>query len=215
VRQVATESLPAAVVFIDYQNLFNDARRAFGGLGEPSATSGQINPMKLAYHLVSREPLGASGPRTLKEVRIYRGRPSPSKEPKTYGAHMRQCDAWEKAGAVVIPRPLRYPSDWPETEPEEKGIDVQIAVDIVSMAINEEFDVAILASTDTDLRPPIEAFFFLPFGEGCAIEVAAYRSPAFNKTLRVPDHHVWCHYIEQSDYEALRDRRDYNIKRSK
>jgi uncharacterized LabA/DUF88 family protein len=201
------------VVFIDAMNLYNDALRAFCPPGTRTGTSGQVNPMKLAHLLCQREPLGESGKRTLEQVRIYRGRPNSTKEPKTYGAHMRQCAAWEKAGAEVIFRPLRYPDDWPKSPPEEKGIDVQIAIDIVTMASNEELDVAILVSTDTDLRPALEAFFLLPFKGQPTIEVAAWKSPRFSKALRIHGQHVWCHFIEEAEYRPLRDTRDYNIKR--
>lgn len=133
------------VVFIDAQNLYNDARRAFCRRTDPAAY-GQVDPMRLGRLLAAKHPLGADEPRDLKDVRIYRGRPDSTKQPKTYGAHMRQCAAWEKAGAIVIPRPLRYPHTWPDDPPEEKGIDVQIALDMVTMAINDELDVALLAS---------------------------------------------------------------------
>lgn len=204
--------MPDVVVFLDAQNLYNDARRAFCQKTDP-ATFGQVDPMRLGKLLCSRRPPGAKEDRELKEVRIYRGRPDSSKEPKTYGAHMRQCAAWEKAGVTVIPRPLRYPRNWPKDPPEEKGIDVQIAIDMVTMASNAELDVAILASTDTDLRPALEAFFVLPFGEPKVIEVSAWKSAVFNKVLRIPEHHVWCHFIEEGEYRAVRDSRDYNIKR--
>ena len=126
---------------------------------------------------------------------------------------MRQCDAWEKSGAVVIPRPLRYPRSWPVDPPEEKGIDVQIAIDMVTMASSDDLDVAILVSTDTDLRPVLEAFFLLPFEEPKTVEVAAWRSPGFRKDLRVPGRHVWCHYLEEDDYRRVCDTRDYNVRR--
>src|SRR4051812_33793774 len=124
--------MPRVVVFIDAQNLYNDARRAFCRRTDP-ATHGQVDPMRLGRLLVSKKPHGAEEGRTLEEVRVYRGRPDSTKESKTYGAHMRQCDAWEKDGANVITRPLRYPGDWPDSPPEEKGVDVAIAVDMVTM----------------------------------------------------------------------------------
>jgi uncharacterized LabA/DUF88 family protein len=169
--------------------------------------------MRLGRLLVSKQPLGTSEPRELKEVRVYRGRPDSSKEPKTYGAHMRQSDAWEKAGVKLFARPLRYPHDWPAKPPEEKGVDVQIAIDIVTMAIRGELDVAILVSTDTDLRPALEAFFLLPLEEPRTIEAAAWKSPTFKKALRLPDQHVWCHFLEEDEYRGVRDLRDYNIRR--
>lgn len=94
----------------------------------------------------------------------------------------------------------------------EKGIDVQIAIDMVTMAINGELDVAVLASTDTDLRPALEAFFILEFGNPRTVEVATWRSDRFRNALRVPGRHIWCHYLEEIDYRGVRDTRDYNIR---
>lgn len=199
------------VVFIDAQNLYNDARRAFCRRTDPAAY-GQVDPMRLGRLLAAKHPLGADEPRDLKDVRIYRGRPDSTKQPKTYGAHMRQCAAWEKAGAIVIPRPLRYPHTWPDDPPEEKGIDVQIALDMVTMAINDELDVALLASTDTDLGPALEAFFLLPLDPSKTVEAAAWRTSGFRKALRLPNRHVWCHFLEEEDYRSVCDRRDYNVK---
>lgn len=199
------------VVFIDAQNVYNDARRAFFQRADP-ATHGQVDPVRLSRILTSRHPSGTNGPRNLKQVRIYRGRPDSTKEPRTYGAHMRQCAAWEKAGAKVIARPLRYPHTWPTDPPEEKGIDVQIAIDMVTMAINGELDVALLVSTDTDLRPVLEAFFLLPLDPPKVVEVAAWKAPGFRKALRVSGRHVWCHFLEEDDYRRVCDRRDYNVR---
>jgi uncharacterized LabA/DUF88 family protein len=209
-RTTPTESTSRVVVFVDYMNVFNDARAAFCAWPFGPA-DGQIEPMKLGRLLASKQPLGTTGGRVCKEVRVYRGRPDPRKEPKTHAAHMRQCAAWAAAGATVIPRPLRYPRDWPKTKEEEKGIDVQLAIDAVMMAINGELDVAILATTDTDQRPVLEAFHQLPMRSAPAIEVSTWKSPTFSKKLQVKGLHVWSHYIEEPEYRAIRDRNDYNV----
>jgi hypothetical protein len=124
---------------------------------------------------------------------------------------MRQCIAWEVAGATVITRPLRYPQNWPSERADEKGIDVAIAIDMVMMAIRQELDVAILASTDTDLRPVLEAFHAFPAGQAATIEVATWRSPTYSKKLQVKGLHVWSHFLEEPDYKRVHDRRDYNL----
>jgi uncharacterized LabA/DUF88 family protein len=40
---------------------------------------------------------------------------------------------------------------------QEKGVDVQIAVDLVDKAANDEYDICYLISSDTDLIPAIKA----------------------------------------------------------
>jgi uncharacterized LabA/DUF88 family protein len=198
------------VVFIDYQNVLNAARGAF--CARPySAHDGQIDPMQYGQLLLSKQPLGTSAPRRLQEVRVYRGRPDPRKEPQTYAAHMRQCAQWERSGATVVARPLRYPRNWPREKAEEKGIDVQIAIDMVMGAVNRRLDVAILASTDTDQRPVLEAFHSMPLADPPIVEVATWRSATYSQKLQVQGLHVWSHFLENHEYRRVRDRRDYNI----
>lgn len=199
-------------VFIDYQNVMNGARQAI--CDHPYRSwDGQIWPARFAHLLVSRTPLGAGdAERQLAYVRVYRGRPDPRKEPQTYAAHMRQCQAWASAGTDVITRSLRYPANWPDEKSEEKGIDVQIAIDMVTEAINRRIEVAILASADTDQRPVLEAFHNLPMDPKPTVEVASWKSPWYSQKLQVKGLHVWSHYMEEADYHRVRDGRDYNRK---
>ena len=95
------------VLFVDYQNAYKGARETFHQRWDPSPY-GQIDPMKLGRLLVERNP-GRDG-REVTEVRVYRGQPDSSKDPKGYGANLRQCAAWERAGVTVVTRTLRYPS---------------------------------------------------------------------------------------------------------
>jgi hypothetical protein len=67
----------------------------------------------------------------LQEVRLYRGRPDSAKDPKTYGANLRQSDAQVRNGGgkvKIIARTLRYPFDWPAGHVQEKGVDVFLAM---------------------------------------------------------------------------------------
>lgn len=121
---------------------------------------------------------------------------------------MRQCEAWKRDGAVVIPRALRYPSDWPETKARQKGVDVELAID-------ESYDVGIIFSTDTDLRPALE-FVAGRFELYPRAEAAAWRGPGANRALHVRRRQstqrtrsVWVHYLERADYLAVRDQTDY------
>jgi hypothetical protein len=65
-------------LFIDAQNVYNSARRAFYS-AEDSSYYGQIKPMELAKLIASRNPPGVT--RQVNEVRIYTGTPDGSKEP--------------------------------------------------------------------------------------------------------------------------------------
>jgi len=196
------------IIFIDAKNTYKGARDAFFE-EEDSHVLGQFDPIALAEHISERRPTGREGEdRELNEVRVYTGRPSATKDPKTYGSHLRQCDTWEKRGVIIIHRTLRYPRDWPRSRPQEKGIDVALAVDYVIMAMEEAFDVGVIMSTDTDIKPALE--YVLREGSPVA-EVAAWRSDRSNRRLSVKGHHLWCHYLYRSDYDLVCDHTHYTI----
>lgn len=198
-----------AVVFLDYQNVYRRARDTFHLLSDPSPY-GQIDPMKLGRLLVERDQ-GRDG-RELTEVRVYRGQPDASKEPKGYGANRRQCAVWEQAGAKVTLRPLRYPIGWPAERAEEKGIDVILAVDFVTMAERGDYDIGILMSTDTDLKPALEEVAGLGSNRQPRCEVAAWSAPGVHaRRLSISGTHVWCHWLGPDDYKQVADPTDYTI----
>ena len=203
-------STSRVAVFLDYQNVYNGAREAFELCDRPSRY-GQIDPLLLAKLGVARHPEESH----LAAVRVYRGRPHSARQPQAYGAHMRQSDAQEKRGrglVKVITRPLRYPCDWPETPAQEKGIDVTLAVDFVTMAANGECDIGVLMSTDTDLIPALEAVLKLDGMPYPRCEVAAWsRFGAYSRRLHVPRSKLWCHWLGGDDYAATEDLTDYNL----
>ena len=167
------------VVFLDYQNVYYGARRTFFQNKGP-ASCGHVDPFKLGSLLAARGPVEAD--RVLTQVRIYRGVPSADRDPRGHAATWRQIQAQQRVDSGVEDaileklrteypyqhyplvhhelRTLRYPPDWPREKPQEKGVDVQLAVDFVRGALAGWFDVGIIMSTDTDLRPAIEAVSF-------------------------------------------------------
>ena len=195
------------VLFVDAQNVYHGARNAF--FQSPgSHVEGQIDPSRMGQLISSRGPAGSI--RVLHEVRIYTGRPESSKQPRAYGAHMKQCVAWERAGCLVIPRTLRYPFGWPQRPAEEKGIDVALAIDFVMGAVDGAYDIGVIFSTDTDLRPALEVVSARFAGMRRA-EVAAWRSPTANRRLSIPGRSIWCHFLDQADYSTVHDPSDYNM----
>jgi len=122
------------VVFVDYHNVHGWARRLFQPVNAHPAV-GHVDPLRLGQLLVNRRPRTSA----LAGVRVYRGRRSPDHQARSAAANDRQTDAWTRSGLVtVIRRPLRYPSDWPDTPAAEKGIDVALAVDLARMAMTDQ-----------------------------------------------------------------------------
>jgi uncharacterized LabA/DUF88 family protein len=152
--------------------------------------------------------------RDLVQVRIYSGRPSSARDPKTYGAHMRQCERWgRELNVLVIARSLRYPRNWPAERAQEKGIDVHLAVDLVRGYALDEFDIGVVASTDTDLVPALEAVFDLDRKLGYPpIEVCTWFEEAFSKQLRVAGRDVFCHEFPLQMYNRVADLTDHNVR---
>lgn len=189
--------------------MLNGARRAFFKKSV-AVPDGQFWPMKLGHLLASRRTEGREG-RILHSVRVYTGRPDPALQSTSAAANVRQCQAWERTGAYVFHRPLRYPYGWPNNRdgggPQEKGIDVAIAVDLVDMAHRREYDVAIVCSADSDLSPAIEK---VRATTGVEAEVASWRQGSYGHRIFSRDQpDLFCHWLYQDNFEAVQDETDY------
>ena len=191
-------------VFLDYQNVYKGARRAFAHQGSPHMF-GQVHPARLALKL---KGINSDG-RKLSAIRVYRGMPSSRHDPKGFGACQRQIAEWQNRWNVAaITRPLNYRVP---TDPKEKGIDVRIAIDLVMMAMRDEYDVGILFSADTDLVPALEAVVGIK-GSG-SVEVAVWKPEGQSANrLRVQAHNIWCHLLGPKDYQHVQDLIDYTRK---
>ena len=130
------------VVFVDYQNVYRRARDAFHNHQADPHWMGQVIPSALGNHITA----GVADPeRALRQVRMYRGMPNPDLDPRGYSAARRQVSSSTREQSVrVITRPFRYPRVYPVSRPQEKGIDVQIALDFVMMAVRGDYDIGVL-----------------------------------------------------------------------
>lgn len=202
-------------VFVDYQNLYHGAREAFGNPERDPPTMGHLRPQRLGLLL---EQLGESvdSNRELCSVTVYRGQPGPKDHKNLRSAFDRQVAAWRSLPTIAVKtRPLRYrPVEWAHGRPsrwrgEEKGIDVQIALDIAIGAWDDSYDVAVVASADSDLVPALEA----ALTKGKRVETATWFSPRFpRRPLTVPGRRTWNHWLNRQHYELLHDDTDYLLK---
>jgi len=203
---VGASGMKRMVVFIDAQNFYRNARRAFFDDASDPYQWGQYRPWAVGELLARRDP-----DRELASVRLYTGRPDANLQPKAHAANVRQCLAWEAAGCYVFHRPLRYPFGWPNAgtgqRPEEKGIDVALALDIVRLAQDGAYDVGVICSGDTDLIPAVEDV--VDHHSDVTIEVAAWRSQHHRQRLSLASRKIWCHWLGLEDFNNLRDDNDY------
>ena len=199
------------VVFVDYQNAYRRARAAFHDHRTDPHWMGQFYPDVLGEMIAGRRE---NHERQLHQVRVYRGLPDARKDRPGNRAPLRQIDSWRRSSSVsVTTRPLRYPRDYPASPPQEKGIDVQLALDFVMMAVRDEYDVGVLMSNDTDLRPALEEVIKL--GRQ-TVEVATWQPlegrHRFSLRLagrRSADSQPYCHWIDHADYLTVQDTTDY------
>lgn len=191
-------------IFIDYQNVYRRGRAAFALPGDSHAV-GQVDPLKVGHLIASKTPNAA-----LELVRIYRGLPDGGKDPKGNAACSRQVAAWRKLPRVeVFTRPLRYPHNYPAEKPTEKGIDVQLAIDFVVAALDERFDIGVIFSADTDLKPAIETVLARTAVE---VAVATWQPPIGHASrIHIAGRRVWCHFLKETDFAKVKDLTDYTI----
>ncbi len=191
--------MPRVAVFIDWQNAYMSARRAFGLTTAPSER-GVFSPTALDIALAEGNGRGSEG--RLCKVEIYRGLPSPKYDSVGNAACQRQAAAWQKESATTHPRlrPLRYPSDYPKKPPVEKGVDVQLALGLLECVISGGCDLAVMVTNDTDMVPVIETIARLRGSE--VIETAAWCAGEWSPRLR-PKQPSWHHRIDRTMFDAV------------
>jgi hypothetical protein len=181
-------------VFIDFQNAHLVGHGLFGSGSELFRCV--PDPVKVADLIAARR----GRPSAATAIRVYRGRPDPNHQPRVTASNDAQAAQWTRDRRVqVIRRQLNY-RDWPNHAPQEKGIDVAIAVDLMHLAIRKQYDALVLFSSDTDLLPALETIVQLRLTH---VEVACW---AGFKPLRFPNSdppRPWCHSLSKADWQAV------------
>jgi uncharacterized LabA/DUF88 family protein len=139
--------MPRAVTFFDGQNLYRSVKAAFG------YTYPNFDPVKLSQLVCSKQNW------QLDSVRFYTGIPTQTDDPFWNKFWINKLANLGRQKVVVYKRYLANREKIIETPDGdivmpffvEKGIDVRIAIDIIRMAINGMYDVAIIFSQDQDL----------------------------------------------------------------
>ena len=192
------------IIFVDYQNVVKRSSDFFNKNFPDKNRTKHIDPTKLGQKLIANY----ESSRELKEIRIYTGIPSKYKEPQSYSKFSKRIESWQLDPLVrVITRPLSYPLGWPKSskpgeKPREKGIDVNLAIDFVTMAIRKEYEIGILFSVDTDLKPALE--FVVGNDVSARAEVAAWRQVADHQIrLALSSNRPFCHWLTKDDFLRL------------
>jgi uncharacterized LabA/DUF88 family protein len=188
------DSVPRrAVAFFDGQNLFYAAKKAFG-YSYPN-----YDPVALAGAICARKGWA------LAQVRFYTGIPDPSDgDPRTqfWVAKLAQLG---RRKVHTFSRPCR--------NGQEKGIDVRIALDIVSCVLRKDCEVILLFSQDQDLGEATEEAKEIARRQGRWIEVCSAYPVGTAPRQRGIDRTEWI-TVDRSLYDSCLDLRDYRQKGS-
>ena len=206
----AVPATPRAAVFVDGQNLFHSVRAAFG-YPFPNYDIAAL------ADAVCR-PLGWP----VTSIGFYTGLPDEIEQPDWNRFWAGKLGVMGRQGVKVFARPLRYRDRaviLPDGSPvvvrtgEEKGIDVRIALDVISGAHRRAFDVAVIYSQDQDLAEVADEIRVVAREQNRWIKVAsAFPAGPSARSSRGIDKTDWIP-IARSTYDLCLDRRDYRSAR--
>lgn len=198
-----------SIVFVDAQNLFHAVREAFG------YTYPNYDILALAKTICERHGWKAT------QVRFYTGIPDASDDALWHHFWMGKLRIMSQRGVEVFSRSLRYRNKkvrlrdgTPVTflSGEEKGIDVRIALDVIRLARQSLYDVAVIFSQDQDLSEVAEEIRVLAWEQNRWIKIAsAFPSSPTSRNRRGINKTDWVK-IDRATYDACIDRRDYRPK---
>ena len=194
------------MAFFDAQHLYRHAKDAFGH-HHPN-----FDPVKL--HTAICESKGwRSAP-----VRFYTGVPAADRSAMWHGYWNNRILALKRSGVHVTTRPIRYRIHKVEgvggsveetVVPQEKGIDVRLALDLVSLARKRQFDVAIIYSQDQDLTEVVAEVKEIAADQNRPIVVASAFPAGPRATSRYGIRGAEWIKMDQAFYDSCLDPRDY------
>jgi len=199
-------ALKRAVAFVDGQNLFYAAKEAFG-YQYPN-----YDILKLAQLVCKSKAWN------LVKTQFYTGVPDLGDDPTKNWFWNAKLAAMGRQGIVVYSRALRYRNKTVRLPDgsihsflhgEEKGIDVRIALDVIGMAVRNEYDVALVFSQDQDLSEVADEIRVIARQQGRWIRIAcAYPVSPTRRNSRGINGSDWIG-IDRKLYDYCIDPKDY------
>lgn len=200
-----------AVAFFDGQNLFHSAKKAFG------YTFPNYDPKKLASEVCAAQGWN------LVQARFYTGVPDPADNAFWNHFWVAKCAQMGREGVHIYTRPLRYRNktvklpdgtEYSFLDGDEKGIDVRIALDIIRLANEGAYDVALVFCRDQDLSEVADDLRAISISSHRWIKMASafpYSPVSKDRGIEKTD---WIR-IERALYDKCVDKRDYRPKNKK
>jgi len=198
-----------AIASFDGQNLFHCAKAAFG------YTFPNYDPMALAQAVCVNQGGQCAG------VRFYTGVPDAIDD--AFWNHFWTAKGAQmgRQGVHVYTRRLRYRNKQirlPDgsihsyLDGDEKGIDVRIALDVIRLAHERAYDIALLFCRDQDLSEVADEVRLIAQEQGRWIKMAsAYPYSPAVRGMRGIDRTDWVR-IDRATYDRCINKRDYRPK---
>lgn len=191
------------IVFVDGQNLYHLARVAWApSPAVPGSPYGypSYDVRRIAEILCARDPR-----RILSEIRFYTGVPQRRVSALWHDFWSNKLRFLGSQGIYVY-RGRINPGG------QEKGVDVSIAVDLVSLTYAQVFDCAIIVSQDHDLGPAVALSKRVAQAQRRFItyESAFPYERGISLSARGVPGMTWVH-VDRAMYDACRDHTDYRM----
>ena len=207
----AEPTVKRAVAFVDGQNLFYAAKNAFG-YPYPN-----FDPKILA------ERIAADRGWTLTQTFFYTGIPDATDNPFWNHFWTAKLAVMGTRGIQTFSRSLRYRNQTvrlPDNSVttilvgQEKGVDIRIALDVVRLARENHYDVALIFSQDQDLSEVADEVKAISIQQARWIKVAcAFPISPTTGNRRGINSTDWI-TIDRATYDACLDPNDYRLKKS-
>lgn len=193
-----------AIAFFDGQNLFFAVKEAFG------YTYPNCDPQILAQKVAL-----AHNWKLLKTY-FYTGVPDIEDDPFWHNFWAEKLRALKRRGVEVFSRSLRYRNkiitlpDGTTTDVrfgQEKGIDVRLALDVVRLALDNQYEVAIIFSQDQDLSEVADEIKKISIQQNRWLRIASAFPVSSQKTRGIKGTE-WIK-IDKTTYDTCIDSKDY------
>ncbi len=191
------------IVFIDGQNLYHLAKRAWGSVGRSVYSWPSYDVKKLSNALVNEKD-----GRTLVEIRFYTGVPDPRVGPNQEFWH----GFWSNKIRHLRRQGIHVYRGRVNVGGQEKGVDVSLAIDLIRATYEYQYEAAIIVSQGSDFGPAIRLAKQIAKGQSrmLAFESRYPVGPGRRSRRGVPGT-TW-RPIDKDTYDACQDPRDYRPK---
>lgn len=193
------------IVFFDGQNLYHSAKDAWRGPVTSSSsryTWPSYDVEKLATALTSKTP-----GRTIAQIRFYTGVPDSNQDPFWHYFWVSKLRYLRSRGVEVYNGRIN-------SSQQEKGVDVKLAIDMIRLTYEKQYEVAIIVSQDWDFGPAVRLAKEIAIDQSRQLVFESHFpvGPGSHSDRGIPGT-IWLP-IDQTTYDACYDSRDYRRPRT-